>query len=183
MADLTLLDIDEKIRSEVKTQEYSEKCDIEDVLIIPLKNHSGETGDFGEILRFDENCKCDQIKNFKIAQINRSKILPDTIKAWHLHLGQDEAWYVAPSNHLIVGLWDVRKNSKTKGQQRKVVLGGNNSVILFIPKGVAHGCTNITKKPVDLYYFTSQVFNKENPDEKRIPWNAVGEHFWEPEKN
>lgn len=185
MADktLTINDIDSKVARKVYTQDYSSKPSIDGVRIINVKNHVVEGGDFTELFRIrkDGNIELEELPSFKIAQINRTMIFPEVIKAWHLHLKQDEIWYIAPSSHLFVGLWDVRKKSETSGSIMRIVLGGGDSKLLFIPRGVAHGCANFSKKPVDVYYFINGQFDKDNPDEKRISWDALGKEFWYPQ--
>jgi len=183
MNPLTLDDIDDSISSKIYTQNYSAKENIDGVKIITLHNHSGEEGDFCELIRLNENSALSEIPLFKLAQINRTRLLPHTIKAWHLHFNQNEIWYISPYDHLLVGLWDVRKKSKTLSKTMRVILGSSHSQLLFIPKGVAHGSSNISQKSVELFYFVDQTFNLRNPDEKRIPWNILGVDFWLPKKD
>lgn len=183
MADLTDNDIDSQYKSQVYIQDYSSKPKIEGVKIVELKNMVGEDGDFSEVVRLKENGELEQFPGFKLAQINRAKMLPNSIKAWHIHYKQDDIWYPTPSGSLFVGLWDLRENSPTKGQTMRIVLGGGSGNILFIPKGVAHGAKNITSKPIDLLYLIDKTFNIEDPDERRIHWDALGEDFWEAERD
>lgn len=177
---LTIQDIDDSVSATVYTQDYAKKPLLEGVKMVDFINHVGEDGDFSELVRIGEDGIVEGLPHFKIAQINRSRIIPHTIKAWHLHLSQDEGWYVAPSQRLVVGLWDVRKTSPTKGKSAKVVLGGGLSRMVYIPRGVAHGCINYSESSVDIFYFVSQVFNKENSDEKRLAYDALGADFWNP---
>ncbi len=180
---LSLEDIDESVQPKIYTQDYSSKPIIEDVKIVTLKNYVGDEGDFSEIMRFKENGELDSIPGFKIAQINRTRVFAGSIKAWHIHFKQDEIWYVPPHSHLFVGLWDVRKASKTFNQTMRINLGGTASHFLYIPKGVAHGSANFTNKPIELFYFVNETFNAHNPDEQRIPWNSIGIEFWTPLKD
>lgn len=183
MNDLTLNDIQDSVSSKIYTQDYSKKEIIEGVKIIPLSNHVGEEGDFCELIRIAENGNLTQLPTFKLAQINRTKLYPATIKAWHLHFNQNEVWYISPSDHLLVGLWDVRKHSKTQLKTMRIVLGGSHSQLLFIPKGVAHGSSNLTQQSVELFYFVDKVFDIHKPDEKRIHWDVLGADFWLPRKD
>ena len=180
---LTENDIDESLAKNIYSQSYDNKPHIEGVVIYPLKNHVGEDGDLSEVLRFGENGSVEGIPGFHIAQINRTKYYPGTVKGWHLHLKQNDLWYIMPSSHLLVGLWDVRKNSPTRNISMKLALGGGNSNLLFIPKGVAHGAANISGRKSEMFYFVDQQFNAENPDERRIPWNSLGEDFWKPQRD
>ncbi len=180
---ISIDDIIEDIRGKIYTQDYSGASNIEDVKIIQLKNHPGEDGDFCEILKLNKQGDAEGLSGFNIAQINRSKLNSGSIKAWHLHFRQDEIWYVLPSDHLLVGLWDVRSNSKTSGKNMRIVLGGGDSKLIFIPKGVAHGLANFLTRPVDMFYFVSKQFDVNDPDEKRIKWDALGKDFWSPLKD
>src|SRR3989338_581052 len=165
---LTQEDILDEIKPDIYTQDYSKKPEIDGVKIINLKNHTGEDGDFCEVFRIGTNGETQEFPGFKIAQINRSKLISGAIKAWHLHFNQDEIWHVVPSNRLVVGLWDVRADSKTKDTSMKIILGGGASKLLYIPRGIAHGCANFTKKDAELFYFVSNQFDINNPDEKRF---------------
>lgn len=180
---LTENDIDKEITSKLYTQTYGKKTIIEGVSLIPLKNNVGEDGDLSEVIKIAENGEVEQIPNFKIAQINRTKLYSGAIKGWHLHFRQDDLWFVLPSSHLIVGLWDVRTSSKTKGAVMRLALGGGNSHLLLIPKGIAHGTANISPKEAEVFYFVNKKFDINNPDEKRLAWDSLGKDFWIPQKD
>lgn len=176
--DLTAPDIDEKIRSKVYTQDYSAKTAIEGVKIFPLKNMVGEDGDFLEIVRFGANGTLALVPEFTIAQINHSTQFAGSVKAWHLHYKQNEIWFIPPSSHFLVGLWDVRAGSPTKGTAMRISMGGGSAKILFIPKGVAHGAANHASAPSTIIYFVDKAFDPARPDELRIPWDSMGADFW-----
>lgn len=175
-------DISEGAKNFIYTQDYSMKEIIDGVKIIEIKDFIGEDGDFCEILRFGKNGEPEYFPKFKIAQLNRSGLNPSTIKAWHLHFKQDEIWYIMPSNQLFVGLWDIRKHSKTPDFKMRVMLGGT-ARLLYIPKGVAHGSANFSDQKIETFYFINQQFNIKDPDEKRMPWDALGKDFWKPKRD
>ncbi len=175
-------DIAKEYQPFIATQNYAPKPKIEGVILKEIRNMTSEDGDFSEILRIDEKGDIEGFEGFRIRQINRSKMLPGNIKAWHLHYKQDEIQTVNPEDHLIVGLWDVREDSKTKGISVKYILGGGKAHLLYIPKGVAHGYTNVSKKAATILYFVSEQFSLENPDEQRLPWDSLGKEFWETQK-
>lgn len=173
-------DIDSVVRSKIKFRDYSSAPTIQGVKIVLLTNHAEEDGDFCEVARFSPRNTLEAFPGYRVAQINRTKHYPGTVKAWHLQLKQDMIWHVSPSDHLFVGLWDVRKDSRTKDVKMRIILGDGFSKLLFIPRGVAHGTANFLKSSVDLYYFTNQTFDIKNPDEKRLPWDILGSTFWTP---
>lgn len=180
---LSANDLVSEIREKVYFQDYNAKNQISGVKILPLKTFVSEEGDFSEIIRLSSQAELKEFPGFQLAQINRTMLLPSSIKAWHLHLKQDEIWFVIPSGHILVGLWDVRKNSTTSDATMRIILGGGQSKLLFIPKGVAHGSLNLSQEPTQIFYFVDQQFDIYNPDEKRIPWDAKGKDFWKPQRD
>ena len=162
-------------------EDYSKKG-IEGVQRLTIPNFTGEQGDFSEVIRLNESGEVEAIPGFKLRQINRSHLFPDSIKAWHLHFKQNEIWYVAPHYTLFVGLYDARDNSPTKEQSMRITLGCGKSELLLIPKGVAHGLKTFSHQPINLYYLVDQQFNLEDPDERRLPWDFLGAEFWEFER-
>lgn len=174
--------IDQTLRDKVYEQDYSPKPAIDGVKVLKFKNFVGENGDFTELMRLNQSGESEMLPGFKPRQINRSKQYDKAIKAWHLHYNQDEIWYVPPDEHLLLGLWDVREGSKTKGILQKIPLGGGNSIAVYIPRGVAHGAANFSGKKANVYYFVNNQFNPEHPDEHRLPWDAAGAEFWEAPK-
>lgn len=180
---LTNDDLLEEFKSQVSIQDYSRKEPIEGVKIIDIPMHRGEEGYFAELMRVDENGCVASFPDFKLAQINRVKLYPGTIKAWHLHLRQDEFWCVSADSHLLVGLWDLRKDSTTSKTSMKMVLGEGKTQLLYIPSGVAHGLSVISSQKVEMLYFVNQTFSLDNPDEQRVNWDSLGADFWQPGKN
>lgn len=180
---ITREDIDPSVRDAVYTQRYDSRPVIDGVRFLPIKNMAGEDGDFCEILRFAEGGRLANAPEFAVAQINHSMQLPGSVKAWHLHYKQNEIWFVPPTSHLLVGLWDVRDNSPTKGETMKFSMGGGQTRALFIPHGVAHGSTNLSAEKSLILYFVDQQFDIDNPDEHRIPWDAKGKDFWHAQRD
>jgi dTDP-4-dehydrorhamnose 3,5-epimerase len=143
---------------------------------------AGEDGTFEDLLRLDETGHLELFPEIQVRQINRSKLLPGSIKAWHLHFKQEDVWYVAPEDHMILGLWDTRENSPTKGKTMKIVMGNGVSKVVVVPRGVAHGVVNVAATPGSIFYFVNNQFKIADADERRLKWDALGASFWEVEK-
>lgn len=182
MKKLSLADIDQEFVSQVGVQNYQPKKKITGVKIIPLKIYRGEDGTFEELLRVNDQDVVEALPGFKIRQINRSEILPGQIKGWHLHFNQEDVWYLSPRDHVMVGLWDLRKDSLTKGLKMRVVMGACYPQLLLIPRGVAHGVVNLGKEKATIIYFINQRFDPHHPDEQRLPWDSLGAEFWQPKR-
>lgn len=180
---MDLTNIDDQIKSHLYTQDYAPKPHIDGVKIIPIKNSVGDEGDFSEIIRLTNTGELESVPGFKLAQVNRTELFSGSIKAWHVHMKQNEIWYLPPQFHLLVGLWDVRKDSATFNKTMRINLGGGDSSLLYIPNGVAHGSAVFSHENVNLYYFVNQKFNIADPDEGRIRWDYLGKEFWSPERD
>lgn len=138
---------------------------IEGVYYVNLKVYADTRGNFTEVLRED----------WKIldtmAQVSVSVTLPGIIKAFHLHQEQDEILHLLDGMARVV-LYDLRENSKTKGQFFEKVIGRElGREFIFIPKGVAHGYQVLGREPLRVLYVANKVYNRENPDETRIPFD------------
>lgn len=175
-------DLISEAQSLITVQSYDKKTIIDGLQIKEIRQFSAEDGTFTEVLRLADNGTLELFPDFQLKQVNRSKLLPNAIKAWHLHYNQEDIWYVSPDDHMILGLWDLRTTSPTKGMTMKIPLGGGASRLVYIPRGVAHGVANIAPREGTIYYYVNQQFDAENPDENRLPWNACGDEFWVPER-
>lgn len=164
-------------------QSYEPAKVIEGVQFKNVKAIPADEGDFAEVLRVGNDGSLDDFKGFHIRQINRTRLEPGSIKAWHFHFKQDEIWYIPAGQSIVVGLWDIRKDSPTAGVQMRVCLSGGHRSMVHIPRAVAHGSVNFSHDAVQLFYFVNQQFNLEDPDEFRLHWDAAGADFWTPERD
>lgn len=170
----------EAFANSISTQSYKSKSVIDGVYLSELKKFNDDGGSFSEILRIDENSIIENLPSeFKIAQVSWSILQPDAIKAFHLHYNQDDLWFIPGSESLLVGLYDIRDDSPTFKTQMRLMLGCGKSHILYIPRGVAHGCANLDSKPMHLIYFVNNKFDPDFPDEHRLPYSLLGDSFWE----
>lgn len=182
MKKLTLDDILVRLKEQVFVQDYSKKKIIDGVKVIEIKRFSGEDGNFSELLRVSDSGTLESAPDFKLKQMNYSHILPGAIKAWHVHFNQEDIWFVPPEDHMIMGLWDLRNDSDSKDLKMRIVLGAGTTKLIYVPRGVAHGVVNVSKKTGTIIYFVNQQFSAADPDEKRLRWDAAGADFWIPEK-
>ncbi|HEY9676680.1 MAG TPA: dTDP-4-dehydrorhamnose 3,5-epimerase family protein [Drouetiella sp.] len=169
-------------RSELSVQDYSKKTTIEGVQLINLNMFVDDGGCLAEIVRLDDNGNLQILPEFKVRQSTYSQMLPGVIKAFHLHYNQEDVWFILPQDRLLIGLFDARKDSPTYNKQMRFVLGAGRAQALYIPRGVAHGLANVGIAPANMIYFVNQCFDAANPDEHRLPWDILGEDFWELKK-
>lgn len=135
------------------------------VEIKPLVRHADDRGYLAELLRSDE-------KIFSgFGQANVTLTYPGIVKAWHYHRLQDDLW-ACVSGMIRVGLYDLREGSETFGQTAELYLGDYSPQLVKIPIGVAHGYTVLGSAPAILIYFVTKPYDREQPDEYRIPWDS-----------
>lgn len=172
-------DLAPRFQDAVSTQEYPKRTLIDGVQIVDIRLLIDDGGSFAELVRFDDSGYLLQIPEFKVRQSSYSQVLPGAIKAFHLHYNQEDVWFVPPTDRLLIGLVDARKNSPTSGQTMRFVMGGGKAQLLYIPRGVGHGCANLGNVPATILYYVNQHFNIADPDERRLPWDMLGKEFWE----
>lgn len=164
--------------SDISSQSYGGAKVIQGVSVKKLQRFKDDGGAFLEIARVSSGQVAGQ-ESFEVKQINHSYVMPGAIKAWHLHFKQEDIWFVPPHDRLLVGLVDLRKDSPTLGVEMRLVLGEGEAQQLLIPRGVAHGCANLYERPMQLIYLVNQQFDASDPDEHRLPYDAiVGHDFW-----
>lgn len=178
-------DLHPDVASQVTLQDYSGAPHIEGVRLLDLRRFVDDGGSFLELGRLagGELADCG-VPGFEVRQVNYSVMEPGAVKAFHLHFGQSEFWFVPPESKLIVGLYDARRDSGTAKRHRRFVLGDGHARLLFIPAGVAHGAANRTPRRAQIIYFADRTFSPDpaDCDEHRLPWDLLGSDFWEIER-
>lgn len=164
-------------------QDYSPKPAIEGVEVVELARFNDDGGAMTELARLDAG-KVQGLSGFEARQINYSVMEPGAIKAFHLHQRQTDVWYVPPSDKGLLVIGDVRAESATAGEVRRIVLGDSRSRLVRIPPGVAHGVRNLDpSRPMAIVYFVDVQFSTdEHCDEGRLPWDHFGADVWETER-
>jgi dTDP-4-dehydrorhamnose 3,5-epimerase len=165
--------------NDLTVQDYSKKPAIDGVQLIPLNMFIDDGGALAEIMRFDDQGISQILPQFKIKQATFSQMMPGTIKAFHMHYNQEDVWFVMPYDRLLIGLVDTRKDSSSYNRSMRFVMGAGRAQALYIPRGVAHGLANVWLQPANMIYCVNQCFDAINPDEHRLPWDTLGDDFWD----
>jgi dTDP-4-dehydrorhamnose 3,5-epimerase len=130
-----------------------------------LVTHTDERGWLFEILR------CDDDFFLRFGQAYISAIYPDVVKAWHCHAEQTDSFTVV-SGMAKLALADLRENSPTKGEINEFIIGDENRMLVQIPPGVYHGLKCISPQPALALNCPDQPYDKNNPDEIRLPFDS-----------
>ena len=142
---------------------------IKGIKTIPLKQIEDERGKVMHMLRNDS-------KSFtKFGEIYFSTIHPNKVKGWHLHRKMTLNYAVVLGEIKLV-VYDVRPNSKTKGQIQEFFLSEKNYKLVSVPPLIWNGFMGIGNKTAivancaDLPYDDTDIKRKSAFD-KEIPYN------------
>jgi dTDP-4-dehydrorhamnose 3,5-epimerase len=100
---------------------------------------------------------------------------PDTIRAFHVH-EQLHDWFHIVQGSAVFCLVDARQESKTFNKGIKIVLSARKPQLLIVPPGVYHGWMSLEAGTI-MVSVASHEYNREKPDEHRVPPNAFDEIF------
>lgn len=135
------------------------------VEIKQLTRRPDDRGYLMEILRADDPI----FAGFGQAYVSLN--YPGVVRAWHWHEHQDDC-FCCLQGMIQVPLFDLRPDSPTCGELNEFFLGEHNPILLRIPRGVAHGYKTLGVVPSLLLNFPNRPYNREQPDEHRLPWNT-----------
>lgn len=138
---------------------------IEGVAVKQLKVNADERGTLMEMLR------CDDELFEKFGQAYVALNYPGVVRAWHYHKVQTDYFVVVKGMAKVV-LYDSREDSPTRGEVNEFFMGERNPLLLRIPVGVLHGYKTIGVEPSLLVNFPTEPYNRDEPDEYRLPWNS-----------
>lgn len=182
---LTPEDLVENVRERLTRQSYAPRPPIVGAALSEATVSRSADGLFAEIARIDGATGDVQgLEGFRPVQWNWSLLQPGAVKAWHLHLDQEDLFIVPPDATLLVGLVDLRRDAQrdagTRPSPQRLVLGAGRCHRLLIPRGVAHGVANLGTAPQAILYAVNRFFtaDRDRTDEWRLPWDHFGAEFW-----
>lgn len=138
---------------------------IEGVVVKPLRVIPDERGFLMEMLRSDDEI----FERFGQAYVTAA--YPGVVKGWHYHRKQTDH-FVCVSGMAKVVLYDARDGSPTRGQVQEFFMGERNAVLLKIPPLVMHGFKAIGTSMAMIVNFPTELYNYQEPDEYRVPWDS-----------
>jgi dTDP-4-dehydrorhamnose 3,5-epimerase len=139
---------------------------IRDVHVKKLVVHNDDRGTLMEVLRQDD-------RFFEpVAQTTFTIAYPGVIKAFHWHKRQKDIWFFASGMAQVV-LFDMRRESPTYRETNVFYMGDKNPLLVSIPEHVAHGYRVLGQEPAALFYHTTAVYDPNDPDEERLPFDSA----------
>jgi dTDP-4-dehydrorhamnose 3,5-epimerase len=140
---------------------------IKDVVFENLVVRSDDRGYLIEILRATDPhfTKFGQV--YLVGNLARG-----TIRAWHKHdILWD--WFFISHGTAKFALYDDRPKSPTYKETNTFVTGARQPALLVVPPGVFHGWMSL-EDDTQLVSTASEVYNREAPDEVRVPHDSFG---------
>ena len=137
---------------------------IDGVKVKDLKVAPDERGLLMEMFRSDD-------PDFqKFGQVYITMVYPGVVKAWHYHKKQTDH-FVCVGGMAKVVLHDTREESPTKGETNEFVIGWQRQRMVIIPKDVYHGFTAVGAEPAYIVNVPTELYNYDEPDEHRLPFD------------
>jgi dTDP-4-dehydrorhamnose 3,5-epimerase len=140
---------------------------IEDVRLVELVANVDDRGYLIEILRETD----DYFTRFGQVYIVGDPVR-NTIRAFHVHKVLWD-WFFISHGSAKFALVDGRKDSKTFEEINTLILTERKPQLLVVPPGVFHGWMSL-EDDTQMISTASEVYNRENPDEERVPFDSFG---------
>ena len=135
------------------------------VVVKPLRVIPDERGFLMEMLRSDDEV----FERFGQAYV--TACYQDVVKGWHYNRKQTDH-FVCIRGMAKVVLYDQREGSPTQGEVQEFFIGERNPLLVKIPILVMHGFKAIGNEMAMIINFPTELFNYEEPDEYRVPWDS-----------
>ena len=122
-----------------------------------------ERGFFAEGLRKDWK---ELLEGEWVTQANISYSYPNIIRAWHKHQrGQIDYFLV------LKGAMKICAYEEETAKMAEVIATGEKPTLVRIPGKYLHGTKTVSNEPSLTIYFVTRLYDYQNPDESRRPWN------------
>lgn len=144
------------------------KTDIEEVIILKPKVFGDQRGYFME--SFSEKDFCAKVKDVRFVQDNESGSVRNVVRGLHFQkppFSQSKLVRVVKGKVLDVAV-DIRRGSPTFGKHVAVELSDENHLLLFIPRGFAHGFAVLSDEVI--FQYKCDAFYAPQ-SEGAIAWN------------
>jgi len=122
-----------------------------------------ERGFFTEALRKDWK---ELLEDGWVTQANISYSYPTITRAWHKHQrGQVDYFLV------LRGAMKICAYEEETGKMAEVIATGTKPTLVRIPGKYLHGTKTVSNEPSLTVYFVTKLYDYQNPDERRRPWD------------
>ena len=141
---------------------------IKDVAKIDLVAHVDDRGYLIEIIRATDPYFTKFGQVYLVGNFAKG-----TIRAFHKHKVLWDWFFISHGSAKFV-LVDDREDSPTYKEMNTFVVCSRNPSLIVVPPGVYHGWMSL-EDDTQMVSTASEVYNRENPDEVRIPPDSFGD--------
>jgi dTDP-4-dehydrorhamnose 3,5-epimerase len=138
---------------------------LEGIIVHPLKRTVDERGSFTEIIREDWKTL---LREDRFIQANLSTSYPGIIRAWHRHLRTQTDYFIVLKGAIKICAYDEETKELTE-----IISTSQEPKIVRMPGHYWHGFKTLGDETAFLLYFTTKLYDHNNPDEERRPWNDL----------
>ncbi|MFH2068547.1 MAG: dTDP-4-dehydrorhamnose 3,5-epimerase family protein [Candidatus Omnitrophota bacterium] len=140
---------------------------IEGVKVMELTARMDDRGYLIEILRATDGFFTKFGQVYIVGDMARG-----TVRAFHKHNVLWDFFFISHGSAKF-NLYDDRPDSRTHKELTTVSVGDRNPSLVVVPPGVFHGWMAL-EDDTQLISIASEVYNRENPDEVRVPPDSFG---------
>ena len=133
------------------------------VKVYELKKFPDDRGFFAEVFRQDWK---DLLGDEWVVQANLSYSYPGIIRAWHRHLKGQVDYFIVLKGAIKICAYDEKSK-----QLDEIIASEHKLQVVRIPGHYWHGTKNVSNEPSLTLYFVTRLYDYNNPDEERRPWN------------
>jgi dTDP-4-dehydrorhamnose 3,5-epimerase len=137
------------------------------VQVRDLSRNVDERGSFTEILRDDWR---DFLGAEHALQANFSVSYPGVIRAWHRHARGQFDLFVVLRGSLKIGVYNDL-DAPRLGELDEIVVSGDRLQAVMVRGHYWHGTKCVSPGPSETVYFVTRLYEAQQPDELRRPWN------------
>ena len=108
----------------------------------------------------------------EIVQANLSYSYPGVIRAWHRHTRGQVDYFLVLQGAMKICAYDDGGNSPAAGGTLvEIIANPKEFQLVRVPGFYWHGTHTVSNEPSLTMYFTTRLYDYENPDEERRSWD------------
>lgn len=144
-----------------------QKTKIEGLLVVPMTVHHDDRGYLMEIIHFNDPFFTKFGQVYLVGNMVRG-----TIRAFHKHKILWDYFFISHGSAKFA-FYDDRPHSPTYKQMETIITGNHKKAMIVVPPGVYHGWMSL-EDDTQMVSIGSEIYNNENPDEERVPYDSFG---------
>ena len=131
---------------------------IDGLKIFQLKIHGDRRGFFTEMYKSSDPEMASLFSTF--SQDNHSRSRPGVVRGLHYQTAPSQGKLIrVVRGHILDVVVDLRKDSSTFGRYFSIEISDENGILLWIPRGCAHGFSVLGSEDADIIYKINEPYS------------------------